>query len=260
MLAISAGVHASQHKHEIVFTCPAPPHSILFRIMAASYRHFFAQNELGFRMIHGQERRGVLEVSQGRFDGVCGKTGFTLDPQTRKSLLQTNASLLQLSITPLGRSGLPEISDLAAPQNAQYRFGVIEGSSSAYLARKYNLNHQDVSTVDRGVRMLAANRLDYLLSNVMQMRRVIGDIKPEQQLQFSSAVITVPAPPLLNERHDSLLAPFDQYIHTLSHCMGGPMSHSTLHQWESIAVNEVQSVTASRTHPCIAQALTSLRY
>ncbi len=225
---------------EIAFTCPEKPESPIFKSLELAYAYFFKMHGYTFSMQTTSEQRMILEITNGRFDGTCGQNSTSFEHLNSSQLIHGNAPIARLFIKSLSRKKHRGLDSLDQLQNSPFRVGIIAGTAAAILANQLAIPFYNIVDIDRGVKMLAGGRLDYVISNDVQLNRALQELRPTTPLQLSNTLMSLNIYPTLNQRHRHLLPTLDQYLFQLNHCLGGPLSQITLGAWLSISSETIE--------------------
>ena len=186
-------------------------------------------------MISATEKRAIHALLDGSVDGICGKSIKSLDTLKTDQLYPSSTPLAEVHVKALAPARLGAFDSLNELTQTNYRIGIIEDTLASREARLHDIDYIDITSVDRGIRMLAANRLDLVITNKLQIQRNLDDIKPTSQLRFSKTLFIVEVHPALHRRHHAILPKLNQYISALTHCMDSTLSHSSIAQWISLS-------------------------
>ncbi|MGH1370584.1 MAG: hypothetical protein ACRBBW_01015 [Cellvibrionaceae bacterium] len=224
---------------EISFACPESSNSQVFKAIERTYSHFFEMNGQEFSMRTTTEKRMLLEISSERLDGGCAQSNPVFDNLNSPILVRGNTPIAQLLVKALSRQELSDLSALEQLQDTAFRVGIVGSSGTALAAKKLNLKFQNILTIDRGVKMLAANRLDYVISNHLQLNRVNRTIDPTHPLHLSKTLFHLDIYPILHKKHRGLIPAIDDYLSQLQQCLGGPLSQVNREAWVKITSSEI---------------------
>ncbi len=227
-------------EREIAFACPESADSPVFQALERTYAQFFIAYDYQFSMTTATEKRMILEIVKGRYDGACGQSAPVFKRLNNPRLTQAQTPIAQLLIKTLSRHDLSNIESLDQLQNTPFKIGIIANTGTALLAKQLNVRFQNIHTIDRGVKMLAAGRLDYVVSNHLQLNRVLGSIDSIAPLYLSKALLTIDIYPTLNQQHSHLIPALEAYLTQLHHCLDGPLSLANREQWLKVSSTVIE--------------------
>lgn len=231
LLGTALSTVAQPQKQHIKFACSESSESPLFKMLELVFSHFFTAEGYQFSMQTTSEQRMILEVSSGRLDGACGQNKPVFEDLNDSRLMQTNTPIANLAIRALSRKHLSGIQVLEELRDSPHRVGIIASTGTALAAQQQQIHFQNIVTVDRGVKMLAANRLDYVVSNHLQINRALNDVGSMAPLHISKALFYLPLHPVLNKKHSDLIVALDTYLSQLNLCQEGPLTLATSDRW-----------------------------
>ncbi len=231
----------------IVFACAEAPSSQLFSVLTEIYSHFFEPFELAFSMQSTTEQRMISEVASGRIDGACGQNIPMFESLNSPRVVRSAPPIAMLSVRAVSTNTHRPIKSLSELTHTRLRIGIIASTGTALAAQQRGIGFQNILNIDRGIRMLAANRLDYVISNHIQIRRALDDIDPLLQLTISDHLLYLPVHPVLNIKHRALITPLNDYLAQLNHCLGGPLSQTNSSNWLSLTRNTLNTCSESVT-------------
>lgn len=97
--------------------------------------------------------------------------------------------------------------------------------------------------------MLAGGRLDYVISNHMQLNRALRDISSTTPLHVSKTLLALDVYPILHQKHRALIPSLDRYLTQLSQCLGGPLSQANSGAWFSIVPTDIEQCLTPPLEP-----------
>jgi len=229
----------------VVFACAETSDSQLFSVLTEIYSHFFESFELNFSMQSTTEQRMISEVASGRIDGACGQNIPMFESLNNPHVVRTSPPIAMLSVRAVSTKQHTTIQSLSELTHSRLRIGIIASTGTALAAQQRGINFQNILHIDRGIRMLAANRLDYVISNHIQIQRALNDIGPSVPLTLSNNLLYLPVHPILNIKHRKLLSPLNHYIARLNHCLGGPLSQTNSFNWLRLSRQKLDECNGS---------------
>jgi len=231
ILLLSTSLHAEALQKHITFACSESTHSPLFKMLDIVFSHFFASHGYGFSMQTTSEQRMISEVSSGRLDGACGQNKPMFDALNDPNLIRTTTPIANLAVRALSREELSAIQSLEELQHSSLKIGIIASTGTALAAQQQGVHFDNIVTIDRGVRMLAANRLDYVVSNHIQINRALNDLGSLAPLYISKILFHLPLYTIFNKKHLALIPSLDHYLSQLNQCLDGPLSQRNSALW-----------------------------
>lgn len=225
----NANQPAVLYKH-IHFACTEPADSPIFQLLHRIYTKAFDDQGIRFSMSYAPDKRALSEVSLGRIDGHCGK----ITPPNQSLLHSTITSKTIISFAEMvvlshQKSSVQSLTDLSA--NA-FRVGAVSGNSLAITLDQLSIPYINIVEVDRGIRMLAGNRLDYVVSNQFQIKRILAKTQIDTPLFVTSLREKLPIRTLLHQKHAGLMETLDISLQGILDQHGGqPISSENLPLW-----------------------------
>ncbi|MGH1370586.1 MAG: hypothetical protein ACRBBW_01025 [Cellvibrionaceae bacterium] len=193
------------------------------------------------------EQRMISEVASGRIDGACGQSTPMFESLNYPHMVRTTPPIAILSVRAVFTNHHTAIKSLSELTHSRLRIGIIASTGTALAAQQRGINFQNILHIDRGIRMLAAKRLDYVISNHIQIRRALNDIDPLAQIAISDNLLDLPVHPILHIKHQEFISPLNHYLARLNHCLGGPLSQTNSSNWLSLTRQKLERCSASET-------------
>ncbi|MAZ86606.1 MAG: hypothetical protein CL693_03095 [Cellvibrionaceae bacterium] len=237
----------------VVFACAEASDSQLFSVLTEIYSHFLEPFELDFSMQTTTEQRMISEVASGRIDGACGQSIPMFESLNSPHVVRSSPPIAMLSVRAVSTTHHTSIKSLSELTHSPLRIGIIASTGTALAAQQRGISFQNILHIDRGIRMLAANRLDYVISNHIQIRRALNDVAPLVRLTLSDNLLYLPVHPVLNIKHRQLVPPLNGYLTRLNHCLGGPLSQTNSINWLSLTRKKLEECSESVASHTIIQ-------
>lgn len=223
----------------INFACILHPDNPVFVSANAIYQHFFKLRGTDFSMQATSEKRMISEVSSGRMDGGCGENRHVFEILDNSQLLIGNTPIAEIAVMAVSRTKIDEIHSLEQLQDSPLRIGIIANTGTALAAQSHNVSFLNIVTIESGIKMLAGNRLDYIVSNQIQIDHALKSINSETPLHASDALFSFPAFPLFHKKHKALIPSIDAYLLKLHQCLEGPISRNNIKEWSAISGTKI---------------------
>lgn len=243
----------------ILFACSEPSSSPIFKLLNRIYRDAFAQQGLGFEMTFVPDQRAYAEISQGNFDGHCGRRISNLKPNT--SLLSSSVTIVMADLVAASMSQ-PPVTSFKDLTNKSLRVGMVKGSEASNVAIANDVLFINIVKVDRGIRMLAGDRLDYVVSNTLQIERSIRAIESRKAFVLSTLKHNQPVATVLHSSQSSVLQALDISLQVILSCTNlGPVTLGSLAPWLERVESDIPLTTCNtpdHQEPAISQELRSL--
>lgn len=247
LLTTSLLAGAVEPQKHITFTCSESSNSPLFKMLEIVFSRFFEPHGYSFSMQTTTEQRMISEVSSGRIDGACGQNKPMFDTLNDPNIIRTTTPIANLAIRALSRKELSAIRSLKGLQHSTLRIGIIASTGTALAAQQQGVHFDNIVTIDRGVRMLAANRLDYVISNHIQIHRALNELGSLTPLYVSDTLFSLPLHTIFNQRHLALIPSLDHYLSQLNQCLDGPLSQRNSALWLSLSTQSINDCLKSKT-------------
>ncbi len=253
MLAVAENQKTPQT--HIRFICPTSSSSLVFRIMEVAFGDFFSNLDYQFHLSYAPPKRVIPLLNEGAVDGICA-----ISDLKHKSLTDNDQYLLAddhhgtLEVVISAPRPLPNFSSLdqfIAELDPKSVVGFIGGNSAALLFDSGDRRFKNIVNIDRGVRMLAANRLEYLLATKLRTQHTVDAIHSTTDIYYSEALHQLKVYNALHKRHRELRPALNRFMHLLTDCLKGdePQVHSR--QWVPLATHPY--------HPCRLEAIKSIK-
>ncbi|MEC8427204.1 MAG: hypothetical protein VXZ35_02175, partial [Pseudomonadota bacterium] len=197
-------------ENHLVFSCSMPPKFPLYERLRLFYTNAFKELGYGFSMIPLPRAREVAELASGRVDGTCGRG-------LRPAFLD-NRQLIKVDVA-IGRSskqmittvaGIQSIEDIPSGTEVYYVRGT--QSSNRFLVGNPDFHAKGVNTIENGIKMLAAGRIEYLVDTSV----LLSNVKDYLQLDQDFYRLNLSRPnqlyPYLNRRHSGLAEPLKRQM------------------------------------------------
>ncbi len=229
------------------FTCSEPANSPIFMLMDRVYSDVFAQQGLRFEMVFVPNRRARSELKNGNIDGHCGRVSTTPPiPNTiNSSVIIAKSDLVAASMHQ------PKIKVFNDLKQDPLRIGLVGGSTADQINIRYAIPFINIVDLDRGIKMLAADRLDYVISNSLQVMRSIdnmGGSSDDKPFILSTLIHQLPVTPILHESQTSTIDAFNASLQSIVNCHErGPITAESLTQWLERAEDETPMTTCKKT-------------
>mgnify|MGYP003682995903 CR=1 FL=1 len=240
-LLLTPSVSASEDKtsKHITFACSESTDSPLFSMLQIVFSYYFDSQGYSFSMQTTTEQRMISEVSSGRIDGSCGQNIPMFEALNDSRLLRTTTPIADLSVRALSRKQSTTVQSLEDLLDPTLRIGIIASTGTALAAKDLGIKYSNILNIDRGARMLAANRLDYVVSNHLQIMRAVNDLGSQTPMQVSDSLFHLSVHPIFNRVHLPFIPSMNLYLAQLNQCLGGPLSQVTSRQWFNLSKHTI---------------------
>ncbi len=222
----------------------------MFKVMETAFRDFFTSQGHQFKLLSVPEKRITAILNHQKVDGTCAISDLRFDSlQTRQYLLADNPhGTLDVVVTTTHK--IPKISsteDFINLTKANDQIGYIGGTSTEQLPGFHRLTVQNVVNLERGIRMLAAGRLDYLLTTKVLTQHAAEKIHADTNFFYSASLYQAKLYNAMHVRHRHLRKQLNQYLHRLTFCLKEDKPYVDSDQWPPLVLEE--------NHPCRQTAL-----
>ncbi len=224
----------------------------MFRVMETAFRDFFTSEGHQFKLLSVPEKRMMAILNHQRVDGTCAISDLKFSNLKTQHYLLADNPHGTLDVVVTATHSLPRITsidDFIALTKANSRIGYVGGTSTEQLPDFHRLTVQNVVNLERGIRMLAAGRLDYLLTTKVLTQYAVKKIHADTRFYYSEPLYKSKLYNALHVRHRHLREPLNHYIHRLTECLKGDAPYVHSNQWPALVLEEA--------HPCRQTALPS---
>lgn len=217
----------------------------MFKVMETALKDFFTAEGYPFQLLSVPEKRMMAILNQHKVDGTCAISDLKFSNLSTEQYLLADSPHGRLDVVATTTHRLPAITsveDLIAQTKADNKIGYVGGTSSEQLPDFHRLTTQNVVNLERGIRMLAAGRLDYLLTTKVLTQHAAQKIHANTNFFYSEPLFRAKLYNALHVRHRHLRKPLNQYIHRLTDCLKGDNVSVRSNQWPALAQQQ--------NHPC----------
>lgn len=190
------------------FSCAVEPQNPVHGMLSDLFNDALAP--LGYQalLVNLPQRRGLADAHAGQLDGDCARSPQLEDGQT-EAMLRVPQSLGQFSL--YGWSFNPAFTDIPAQTllDGPYRLAYVRGNlaAEALIKNRSSGSTQGVVSPEQAIKMLAADRVDAVLSVRVLINTAQQALQPGKTLYASAPLSQVVAYPYLHPRHMALAAP-----------------------------------------------------
>ena len=226
----------------------------MFKVMQIAFGDFFESYDYDFLLIPIPYKRATPLLNAERVDGICAVTEVRHSNLTNQKYLLADHhhGYLQVVVASTQNQQLPRsMNELVQLQNQGAIIGYIGGSSDASYLDLDADTAQNVVSMERGVRVLAAGRIDYLLATRLLLEKARESIQSEKTFYYSPALGQLKLYNALHEKLQHLRAPLNQHLHHLTTCLKGDEAIVASRQWLPMVTNP--------DHPCRMNARNHLK-
>ncbi|WP_423893982.1 hypothetical protein [Candidatus Pelagadaptatus aseana] len=197
-------------RRHIVFGCSVPPKYPAFEQVKRFYQQAFGELGYDFTLVPLPRAREVAEVLNGRLDGSCARPNV--------APFSSSAELIQLEV-PVARATpqlLTHIKDLSGVAAAAHEAKLAYVRGGQWAGQKFGLlgdrKSIGVTTVDIGIKMLAAKRIGFFVDNSLMQDTVLGAMKIDTPLYRHSLGEPYYLYPFIKRSHQELVKPLEQQL------------------------------------------------
>jgi hypothetical protein len=182
VLLLGAAPSVAENNSTVIhFGCGMKQGNEVFQNIHKAMTAVLADMGYEFQMSHLPRNRVEAELDSGRIDGICGKTRYYYENSPVALPVLPPVSLGRLIL--FGRHDSPDIN------TSDVHLLYVRGSSSmrdyldeAGLSAKAGLSIQQITTIYQGLRMVAANRADYLVEFAGPGMSALKELGLEEQI------------------------------------------------------------------------------
>lgn len=187
---------------KIIFSCSLHAKTKLFKFFEATYSVLFKKLGYGFEQISMPRARETHELSSGKVDGSCGRT--MVHESHQPNSIRVKEAILETNIRIWSRIPYGEINSIEEIP-VKKSLAVVRGTT--YFDKKleaYNGNVVQTPSMEAGVKMLAAGRVEYLVGFEISFQNLIGETIIESPIYAVGKLDSLKIYPYFHQRRSGL--------------------------------------------------------
>ncbi len=244
---------ANAERRPIHFICPLSDSDILFRISDIILGDFFNAHGYAFSISSIPDKRVIQQLEMAHSDGICAISDLRFQRLKHSPYLLGDNDYGTIDVVIASVQQLPplmSIHELTRFAKQSSPVGYVAGSPAAEILHNIAFPIENVVSIDRGIRMLAAGRLKYLLTTKMVAQHMVTSIQADSVINYSNTLYKLKLQNALHKRHQHLRQPLNRYLRRLAQCLKDDATDVKPGQWPAIALQP--------RHSCRTEALKTI--
>ena len=207
-------IGTAQARETIVFSCAITENSNAFAAGVALYTPAFDELGYDFEMESMPGKRSISNVKNGIVDGECGRIQDlgTLDAIT--GMVRVDVEVLRLRNFLWTNSPALAALSIADIYASDYRIAYVRGylAGANELRKRESSESLSVNSIEQGMRMLAAKRVEYLVAPKAAALQAVQELNLQEPIVIAAPLGYYSIYPYLNDRHADLAVPLAQAL------------------------------------------------